>query len=116
MVITDNFTRFRTARQLACYCGVVPFEKSSGSSLDKGKHISHLADKRMKALLTQAARCAIIYDNNLKAYYLRKKKEGKKERGIINNVRNKLLHLVFAVVMKEQGYDENYSSGIKNVA
>lgn len=116
LVITDNFTRFQTARELACYCGVVPFEKSSGSSFDKGKHISHIADKQMKALLTQAARCAIIYDKNLKEYYQRKKKEGKKERVVINNVRNKLLHIVFAVVMKEQVYDENYSSDLKEAS
>lgn len=70
----------------------------------------------MKALLTQAARCAIIYDKNLKKYYQRKKKEGKKERVVINNVRNKLLHIVFAVVMKEQVYDENYSSDLKEAS
>ena len=70
----------------------------------------------MKALLTQAARCAIIYDKNLKEYYQRKKKEGKKERVVINNVRNKLLHIVFAVVMKEQVYDENYSSYLKEAS
>ena len=32
-VYTRGFTSFENAKQLACYCGVVPFSKSSGTSV-----------------------------------------------------------------------------------
>jgi transposase len=108
IVHTDNFTAFQTARQLACYSGVVPFEKSSGTSINGGTHISHLANKDIKVLLTQCARCAVQYDKDLAAYYSRKLAEGKNERLVINNVRNKLVHRIFAVVSSKIPYRENY--------
>jgi transposase len=33
LVYTKSFDRFENAKQLACYCGVVPFKKTSGSSV-----------------------------------------------------------------------------------
>lgn len=108
IVTTDNFTRFDSARQYACYCGVVPFEKSSGTSLKGGKHISRIANIRVKTYLTQAARSAVLYDQQLKEYYDRKLKQGKKDQVIINNVRNKLLQRVFAVIRKRKPFENNY--------
>jgi transposase len=108
IVHTDNFSTFETARQLACYCGVVPFEKSSGTSINGGNHISRLANKDIKVLLTQCARCAVQYDKELAAYYIRKIAQGKKDRVVINNVRNKLIHRIFAVVTSKIPYRENY--------
>ena len=108
IVHTDNFLAFETARQLACYCGVVPFEKSSGTSINGGNHISRLANKDIKVLLTQCARCAVQYDKELAAYYARKIAQGKKDRLVINNVRNKLIHRIFAVVTSKIPYRENY--------
>ncbi|MBN8835398.1 MAG: IS110 family transposase [Sphingobacteriales bacterium] len=37
---TNAFTLCETGKQLACYCGVVPFEYQSGISI-KGKHRVH---------------------------------------------------------------------------
>lgn len=108
IVATNNFVRFQSARQFACYCGVVPFEKSSGSSIKGGKHISRIANIRIKTYLTQAARSAVLYDSQLKEYYNRKKKEGKKDQVIINNVRNKLLERVFAVIKRKKTFENNY--------
>lgn len=108
IIHTNNFEAFKTARQLACYCGVVPFEKSSGTSINKGNHISRLANKDIKTLLTQCARCAVQYDKELAAYYNRKIAQGKLDRVVINNVRNKLIHRIFAVVSNKIPYRENY--------
>jgi transposase len=108
IIHTNNFEAFKTARQLACYCGVAPFEKTSGTSYNKGNHISQLANKEIKTLLTQGARCAVQYDKELAAYYARKVAQGKKDRVVINNVRNKLVHRIFAVVNNRITYRENY--------
>lgn len=117
MIHTDNFTRFQNCRQLSCYAGVAPFEKTSGSSIRSGSHVSHLANIQIKTLLTQAARSAIKYDTELRQYYERKIKEGKLDQVVINNVRNKLLHRIFAIVQKKQPYQENYINSLnKNAA
>jgi transposase len=117
MIHTDNFTRFQNCRQLACYAGVVPFEKTSGSSIKGGSHVSHLANIQIKTLLTQAARSAVLYNPELRQYYERKIKEGKLEQVVINNVRNKLLHRIFAIVQKKQPYQANYNNQLnKNAA
>lgn len=110
IIHTHNFTRFDNARQLACYTGVVPFGRSSGTSLNTPKRTSSLANKQIRALLTQAARCAVKHDPELNGYYHRKLREGKDERLIINNVRNKLVHRVFAVVKNKVPYQTNYQN------
>jgi len=116
IIYTDNFTAFDTARQLACYSGVVPFEKSSGSSIKGANHVSHLANKDLKVLLTQCARSAVQYDKELAAYYTRKIAQGKKYLVVINNVRNKLIHRIFAVVTNKIPYRENYLNPWANYA
>ena len=110
LIYTENFTRFTDCRKFACYVGVVPFDKSSGTSLGKGKRISRLANIQIKTLLTQAARCAVVHNPKLRTYYLRKLSEGKKIKLIINNVRNKLLQIIFALVQKGQIYINDYQN------
>ena len=65
IIKTSNFLRFKNPRKFACYCGVAPFEHSSGSSIRGRTRVSHLADKEMKTLLEMAARTAIQHDKEL---------------------------------------------------
>lgn len=44
----------------------------------------------------------------MKAYFERKVLEGKNKMSIINAVRNKLVHRVFAVVRDNRMYEDNY--------
>lgn len=116
IVHTDNFRAFETVQQFACYCGVAPFEKSSGKSIKRPNRISTLANKDLKVLLTQCARCAVIYDKELAEYYNRKLAEGKNERLVINNVRCKLIHRIFAVVKHKIPYREDYRNPFEKCA
>jgi transposase len=97
-VATQNFTRFANSRQFACYAGLAPFGSQSGSSINVAHHVSHLANKKIKVLLTQAALCAVRHDTNTGRYYLRKKADGKNDRVTVINIRNKLVHRIFATV------------------
>jgi transposase len=58
LIHTNNFSGFENARQIASYCGCAPFPNESGI-LNKGSHISHLANKDLKVLLSQCAASAI---------------------------------------------------------
>jgi len=109
LIHTQNFTTFENSRQFSSYAGMAPFDDSSGKTRKRGRHIKKLGtNKEMKALLTQAAKSAVVHDDELRSYYQRKLAEGKPMKMVINNVRNKLLHRVFAVVAKKQPFQNNY--------
>lgn len=108
LIYSRNFTRFETARQFACYAGVAPFEYSSGTSVKGGTHISRLANMRMKSILGMAAMSAKRFNKDMKAYYNSKKEEGKSHSVIMNNIKNKLIHICFALVRHQTTYQYAY--------
>lgn len=98
---TNEFKNYSEAKQLACYCGVAPFEHSSGSSVRGKTRVSNMANKSLKTKLHLCAMSAIQHDTELKTYYERKVKEGKNKMSVINAVRNKLVHRITAVVKRQ---------------
>jgi len=110
LIVTENFTRFTDARKFACYCGVAPFEFKSGTSIKGKTKTSHLANKKIKSLLTMAARNAINHDPELKAKYEEKLKEGKQKKVALNIIRFKIIERVFAVIKRQSPYILNQAA------
>ena len=108
LAYTKGFTAFENGKQLACYCGVVPFTKSSGSSVRYRSTVSPFANKKLKKLLHLCAMSAIQNDAEMKRYFERKVQEGKNKMSVINAVRNKLVHRVFAVIRDQRLFEENH--------
>ena len=104
LVYTNGFTVMKDARKLACYCGVAPFEYSSGSSIRGRTKVHFMANKKLKCNLHMASLSAVKLDGDLKAYYERKVAEGKSKLSVLNAVKNKLLARVVAVVNKQELY------------
>jgi transposase len=100
IIYSNNFKGFTDARKYACYSGVAPFENSSGTSIRGKTTVSHLANKRIKANLSNSARSAVQNDPELRLYYKRKEKEGKEHGVIMNAIKFKLISRVFAVVKR----------------
>ena len=48
LVYTNCFTAFDDWRKFACYCGIVPFEYQSGTSIKGRKKVHPFANKRLK--------------------------------------------------------------------
>jgi len=109
IVHTQNFVSFRKSRKFATFCGIAPFEESSGEDQAKSAHVSHIANKKMKALLTNGAYSAIQHYTEFKTYFDKQIKKGKKEFTVINAIKNKMIHRAFAVVNRGTKYMENYS-------
>ncbi len=63
-----------------------------------------MSDRKMKSLPSISSVSAIQHDGELRAYYQRKVAEGKPKMVAINNVRNKLLSRVFAVIKRGTPY------------
>lgn len=104
IVHTNGFTILKDTRKLACYCGVAPFEYSSGSSIRGRTKVHYMANKKLKCNLHMASLTAVKLDGDLKAYYERKVGEGKSKMSVLNAVKNKLLARVIAVVNKQELY------------
>lgn len=106
LICTNNFTSFSDPRKFNCYAGLAPFENSSGSSIRGKTKTSKLRNRTIKTLLFNAARSASTHDKQLRAYYQRKKKEGKKRYLILNNVACKLVYRVFAMIKRKEPFVE----------
>lgn len=71
----------------------------------RGKErVSSYADKAIKTTLHLAAMSAIRLKNDLREYYLRKVAEGKNKMSILNAVRNKIVHRIYAVIKNQTIY------------
>lgn len=111
MVYTNNFAKFDyNPRKLACYYGIAPFGKQSGTSVHTQPHTSPFAQGMIKALLTQAALSAIVYCPEIREYYHRLLSRGKKPMVAQNNVKNKLIHIITAMVRNKQKYNPDWSA------
>jgi transposase len=104
LIVTENFTRITDVRKFACYCGVAPFKNESGTSIRGKTRTSHLANKKIKSLLTMAAISAINHQPELKVKYEKKLKEGKAKMVALNMIRFELIERIFAVIKRQTPY------------
>lgn len=112
IITTNEFKDINDPKKFACYSGVAPFERESGQYKGKAR-VSSMSNKTVKTLLHMAALTAIVYNQNLKLYYERKVNEDKKNKMLVlNAVRNKLVHYVFACVNQNRKYEKIYTGSV----
>jgi transposase len=108
IIYTNNFKKFNCdSRKIACYYGVAPFSKQSGTSFNTPARTSHFANKLIKSLLGQAAHIAKIFNPEIREYYQRLIRKGKKPQVALNNVKNKLIRIIVTLIRKKVPYDPN---------
>ena len=108
IIKTDNFKRVRTAKKCATLAGISPFPNSTGKT-DKGNHVSHMGDKQLKSLLFMCARSAVVHFEKMRIYKMKKYEvEHKHIFVVLNNVANRLLKILYALVKKGEMYDASY--------
>jgi transposase len=101
---TNGFEYFDNARQYACYSGIAPFEKSSGTSIKGKTQTDRRSNRKINGVLTMAARSAVLNNIEMREYMERKIQEGKHYNCALNAVKNKLVSRVFAVVKRKTPY------------
>jgi len=75
----------------------------------RGKtRVNHQARKSLKTLLHMAAMSALQVKGELQDYYQRKVAQGKNKMLVINALRNKLIHRVYAVIKRGKKYNKKY--------
>ena len=105
IIKTGNFHRVRTAKKCATLAGIAPFPNSTGKS-DRGNHVSNLGDRELKTLLFLCARSASTCLNSMRLYKMKKHEIEKKHYYlVINNIANKLIKLIYALISKGEMFD-----------
>jgi transposase len=110
LVLTKGFTEHLNYKQTAAYSGICPYEQTSGTSLHKPPRSRKCGPAKLRKLLYLAALSVKTHNQTFKKYFLRKEAEGKNKRLILNNIENKLLKIIFAVINSGVSYTENYKS------
>lgn len=114
VIATNELKNITDPKKMACHAGVAPFEYKSGTSVRGRPGVSQHARKRLKSLFHLAAMSAIRVKGELQDYYqpvrrCGKVKEGKNRMLVLNAVRNKLIHRLYAVVKRGEKYDKTYT-------
>lgn len=106
IVYTNNFRSFGgNPRKIATYWGVAVFGKQSGTSVHRAPRVSSLASRMLKALISEAARCAVRHEPRIAAYYQRLLARGKPTRLALNNVKNKLIRIITSMAIQGTMYN-----------
>lgn len=105
IVLTENFTAINNPRKYACYIGIAPFKKESGTSVRKKTGVSKKGFSEAKADLSIAVLSAIKNNPSIRDYWIHKRKE--KCGGIVlNAIKFKLVLRMFAVIKRGTPYVE----------
>lgn len=100
-----DVSRFRNAPALVSYAGLNSGVNQSGKFDSGGGPITKHGSPYLRRALWLAASRAWQYDPSLRAFYERKRAEGKCHRVAVTAVARKLCHIVFAVMRDGVPYD-----------
>lgn len=95
---------FATAGHLAAYAGLAPVTRRSGSSI-RGEHKSRRGNKTLKRALYLSAFAALRLDERSRAYYDRKRAEGKNHRQALIALARRRSDVLFAMIRDGVLYD-----------
>lgn len=100
-----DVSRFRNAAALVSYAGLNSSVNQSGKFDGGGGPITKHGSPYLRRAVWLAASRACQYDPKLRAFYEKKRAEGKPHRVAVTAVARKLCHVVFAVMRDQAPYD-----------
>lgn len=92
-----DFSSFPTPGHLAAYAGIAPVTRRSGTSI-RGEFPARSGNKQLKNALFRSAWVASCHDPVSKAYYDKKRAEGKKHNAAVICLARRRLNVMFAMV------------------
>ena len=110
LVATNGFSKHLNAKELSSYIGIVPLVYESGKSIRRKNTSSGVGPGTLRKLMYLSSMTSRRYDENNKKYFLRKVAEGKSKRLVLNNIANKLLKLLVALIISKKPYNKNFVS------
>jgi len=110
LVIFQSASQLCSPKSLAAFIGICPYEHSSGTSIQHTPTSRHYGPAALRKLLFLAALSLRTHNLQFRTYFLRKIQEGKPKKLVINNIANKLLKIIVAVVRSKTTFAPDYRS------
>lgn len=110
MVLSNGFERPLSARQLSAYLGICPYTHRSGKTVMRPSKSRRYGPRMVRKLLYLAAMNLKQHSPSHGRYYARKVAEGKSARLVLNNLSNKLLRIICAVLRDGHPYQKKHVS------
>jgi transposase len=111
LVIFQSSAEFCNPKKLAAFAGICPYEHTSGTSIQHKSTSRHYGPPALRKLLFLASLSLRTHNLQFRNYFLRKtKQEGKNKKLVINNIANKLLKIIVAVVRSQTKFIRDYQS------
>ncbi|MBF6672799.1 IS110 family transposase [Glutamicibacter sp. FBE19] len=95
---------FTSAAALASYAGLAPITRQSGTSI-KSERVSRAGNKRLKRALFLSAFASIRFDPVSRAYYARKRAQGKRHNQALIALAHRRLVVLFVMLRDGTFYD-----------
>jgi transposase len=108
LAITGGITRFTSGDQLAATAGLAPVLKQSGKV--RYLHRATAGDKALKRVFYQSAFVAISCDPTSKAYYRRKRSEGKAHHQAVLALARRRVNVLHAILRTRRPYDPGHTA------
>ncbi len=109
-VMTRGFTEVPSYRTMAQYLGISPNEHTSGTSVRKRDRSRGYGPATARKLLHLAARSLRTHDARTRKYFLEKTAMGKPKPLVLNNIANKLLKQLCAMMKSKSPYVRGHRS------
>ena len=103
LIEVGDASSFPTAGHLAAYAGLAPVTRRSGTSI-RGEHPSRSGNKHLKRALFLSAFAALRADPASRAYYDRKRAEGKKHNAALICLARRRCDVLHAMLKNHQTY------------
>jgi transposase len=107
-----DIQRFETLKQLVAYAGIDPAVYQSGQFEAKQTRMSKRGSPYLRHALWMAATVARLHDPELKAYYHKRRGEGKAYGTVIGAICRKLLARIFVILRDQRPYQPRRPSTI----
>lgn len=98
-----DLTRFPNVASVIAYAGLDPKVSESGMT-SKQRAISKRGSKYLRTAIWQAAVRSLIFNSELKAFYEKKRSEGKPKQVAIGAVANKLTRIIYGILRSGKKY------------
>ena len=104
-----DVSRFKNAAAIVKHAGINPSKNQSGTFEGEVNHIAKQGSPYLRRALYLAAMAQLKCKTPLYDYYLKKRGEGKAHREALVAVARKLVHVIYAVLSKQEPYDPTYA-------
>jgi transposase len=102
--VIGDINRFETPDKLAAFAGIDPTVKQSGQFSGTHNKMSKRGSPYLRRAIWLAATSAIFHDPALRAFYDRKKAQGKHHYTCVGYICRKLINIIFSVLKTNQPY------------